>query len=377
MIRNLLIITLSITLISCFNGHKTSNLRQDADTVEIRYAKGFAIINHADYRQIDIYSPWTVNKGEIQQRYYLVARHSNTATPPDGIRVETPVKAWATSSCTHVGYLDALNELNNIKGVTNPSIIYNPTIRQGTKRKEITDIGDALNINTEILLRLQPDVLILNLIGANDKQAQHITSTGTTILYNNEWKEGTPLARTEWIKLIAAFCCKDSLADSVFNSVEQRYNAIRAEARNFAEHPEIMSGGNFRGTWYVPGGETYMGHLFRDAAAQYVFNDDKSTESIPLNMEQALLTFSHAGVWVGAPANSIEELIGQEARYNMIDAVHNGRVYNFYRRCKQGGANDFWETGVVRPDLILKDLVKILHTEYMPDDSLNFARRLL
>lgn len=369
-----MLLTLAV-LCGCHKHCGTTADSGHGDTLQLKYAKGFCLISHDGYRQLDIYSPWSSER-ELQQRYYLVARNSDAAVPLDGIRVSVPVKSWATSSCTHIGYLNAINETQNISGVTNPGIIYTQQVLDSIDTGQITDIGDALNINTEILLSLKPDMLILNLIGANDKQAQHITATGITILYNNEWKERTPLARTEWIKAMAAFCGKDSIADSLFNLIESNYLTISDDAQHYYKRPSLMSGGNFRGTWYVPGGQTYMGHLFRDAASAYVFDDDDSPESLPLSMEQALVAFADADVWVGAPARSIDELLKQDSKYGMLSAVKNKSVYNFYRRDKQGGANDFWETGVMRPDLILKDLVKILHPEYMPADTLNFARQL-
>lgn len=369
---------LSLSLLFASTGCRRAAVHNTADTavdtVILHYAKGFSIVNFENFRRIDIYSPWTAGK-TIQQRYYLVSDDS-ISTPSDGMRVHVPVGTWATASCTHIGFLGAVDELQRITGVTNPGIIYNDTIRSRYSRGLVTDIGDALNINTEVLLALHPDMLILNLIGSNDTQAGHISNVGTNILYNNEWKETTPLARAEWIKLFGAMSGKDALADSFFCEVEKRYTALCEHAGSMTRHPSLFSGGDFRGTWYVPSGNTYMGYLFADAGAEYAMSGNTSTESIPLTMEQALTHFAHADVWVGAPAVTYEELLAQQGRYNMLDAVKNHSVYNFYGRTKHGGANDFWETGVVRPDLILGDLLVILYGTAAPCDSLVFSKAL-
>ncbi len=379
MTRKCLVVLLALSAImmcSCHNNTKHHN-SQPISSVKLKYAKGFSIDNFAEYQRIDIYTPWNTDK-QIQQRYYLVSSDS-IEVPGDGIKLRIPIESWATASCTHIGFLCAIDEMEHIAGVTNPDIIYNDTVRQLYAQGAITDIGDALSINTEVVMSLHPDVLILNLIGSNDTQASHLKNAGVTLLYNNEWKESTPLARAEWIKLFGVLCCKSAKSDSLFSAIEQHYNSLRDRARHTnAPHPNIVSGGDFRGTWYVPSAKTYMGYMFADAGANYYFANDSTTESIPLTMEKALMCFSDADIWVGAPANSYEELLAQDSKYGMMKAVKNKKVYNFYARSRQGGANDFWESGVVRPDLLLQDLLIMLYGDSIGQGAqLTYSKPLL
>ena len=121
-----------------------------------------------------------------------------------------------------------------------------------------------------------------------------------------------------------------------------------------------MSGMSWRGTWYVPAGGTFMGNLFRDAGAQYKYEDDPSTSSIPLTMEQAIQDFAHADVWVGCEANSLTELVAIDNKHTWFKAYQTGKVYNFRRRALPSGANDFWESATVHPERVLEDLQKVL-----------------
>ena len=134
-----------------------------------------------------------------------------------------------------------------------------------------------------------------------------------------------------------------------------------------------MSGMSWRGTWYVPAGGTFMGNLFRDAGAQYKYEDNPSTSSIPLTMEQAIQDFAQADVWVGCEANSLKELEAIDKKHTWFKAFQTGLVYNFRRRALLSGANDFWESGTVHPERILQDLQYILEGD---TTQLHYAEKL-
>lgn len=134
-----------------------------------------------------------------------------------------------------------------------------------------------------------------------------------------------------------------------------------------------MSGMSWRGTWYVPAGGTFMGNLFRDAGAEYKYEDNPSTSSIPLTMEQAIQDFAQADVWVGCEATSLKELEAIDKKHTWFNAFQTGLVYNFRRRALPSGANDFWESATVHPERILQDLQHILESD---TTQLHYAEKL-
>ena len=160
-------------------------------------------------------------------------------------------------------------------------------------------------------------------------------------------------------------------ADSVFNEVESKYKELIAKSQ---EPIAIMSGNNFRGTWYVPSGLNYLAYLFKDAGASYPYYDDYSATSIPLTIEQTIRAFSEADVWVGAGGNSLAELEELDPKHTWFKAYKDGRVYNWRKQQLPGGPNNFWERGVVHPEEMLEDIIHILNNA--PDSLLHFANRL-
>ena len=374
MIRKVFLFLMLVCLfISCGNKNGNTSYFQVADSLRMQYAEGFVIRKFANYKEMIVYSPW--QKGSVYARYYLV-NDFKTKTPEDGTKVQIPLKTLAATSVTHFEFISLLNELETIGAVCSPTIIYNNKVSKRVGQGTISDLGDAFNINVEKTLQLKPEAVMMSGYNQNDPYAQRVIQAGIPVLFNNEWMETTPLARAEWIKFVAAFYDKESLADSIFNDIVLRYNDIKKKAQQIENKPRVMTGSNFRGTWYVPSGRNFMGKLFADAGADYFYANDTTAGSIPLNVETVLKDFSGADVWLNCNFNSIEELIKADSKHSFFRPVVLKQVYNFNKRLLPSTANDFWESAVARPDLLLSDVIAILHPELLPDYEFVYTEKL-
>ena len=365
--KHLLSILTILILVSCASKTpKTeSSVLSENERMPIYYAKGFDIFYEDNYKTVVVYNPW--NEGEIQQTYYLV-NNDTVQTPSDGIKILIPVDNVAISSSTHVEFLNLLGELSTVKGVCTPHLIYNDTLRSRYAAGQIQSLGDAHNVNLEQLMHLRPDVYFAASYNQQDEQAKRLQQSGVNLVFNNEWTESSLLARAEWLKFVAAFFNKEQLADSLFAQIERDYLAASAIAQSVDARPTVMAGGNFKGTWYMPSGASYMARLFADAGADYFYKDETSTSaSLALNFETVLTHFHDADVWLNAPTTTLDALYQMDSRHNLFRSAREGRVYAFYRRTLPDGANDFWESAVARPDLVLKDLIWALHPHLLPD----------
>ena len=344
---------------------KSQSIKLPTDTLNLKYSEGFNIYYYDNYKLIEIYNPWV--KNEIQQRLYLVSDNT-IKTPTDGIKILVPVHNIAISSSTHVEFLNILGKLSTVKGACTPHLIYNDSIRYNYANQKITPLGDAHNVNLEQLMHLKPDVYFAASYNQQDEQAKRLQQSGVNLVFNNEWTESSLLARAEWLKFVAAFYDKEQLADSIFSQIERDYLSASAIAQSVEVHPTVMAGGNFKGTWYMPSGSSYMGRLFADAGANYFYKTETSTSaSLALNFETVLSNFHDADIWLNAPTTTLDALFQMDSRHRLFRSAREGRVYAFYRRTLPDGANDFWESAVARPDLVLKDLIWALHPNLLPD----------
>ena len=330
-----------LLLTLCFVGCVKHSAEQSSAPEGNKYATGFQITPTDTGIVVEVFQPY--------QRLCVV----------------TPMQRIGTMSTVQVGFLDAIDAIDCLVAVCNPELIYTPV-----KGNEI-DLGDSMKPSAERVLQSNLDILLAVNYGQYDNlEAARLEKLGVPIIYINEWQEGSPLARAEWIRVLGALTGRLHEADSVFAEVENRYRSLVVER----EPVSIMSGNNFRGTWYVPSGKNYLAYLFKDACAQYPFYDDQRATSIPLTIEETLHYFSEADVWVGASANSMAELAALDEKHTWFKAYKNGRVYNWRKQSKEGGANNFWERGVVHPEEMLEDLIHILDNE--PDSLLHFAAKL-
>lgn len=369
----ILIFILLLVPSSCTKKERTETFIWEGDTLQLRYATGFAVYYHDNFKEVVVYNPWEV--GSIYARYYLT-KDKSCQTPENGMKVNIPLKTIALTSVTQVEFLNILEELNTVIGICSPDLVYNADIRKGVQNELIVNLGDAFSMNVEKTLMLNPQALMSSGYNQNDPNVTRISQAKIPVLYNNEWMENTLLGRAEWIKFVSAFYDKEVQADSIFTFIEQNYTEIKNMAGAVEVKPNIMAGSNFRGTWYMPGGKSFMGQLFADAGAGYYYADDTNSGSLPLSVETVIMNFAQTDIWLNCSFNSIEELLNTDPKYTLFRPVLQNEVYNFNKRTLPGGANDFWESAVARPDLLLTDVIAILHSSILPEYELMYAQKL-
>ena len=141
--------------------------------------------------------------------------------------------------------------------------------------------------------------------------------------------------------------------------------------------PSVLVGTPFQGTWHVSGGDGYQARLIADAGGAYLWSDDETRGVLSLDFETVYAEGLDADLWLHAYGwDSSESALRNDSRMADFAAFRDGRVYNNDLRISEGGGNDYWESGSLRPDLILADLVHILHPHLLPEHELYFHRRL-
>lgn len=369
-----LIILINLFSFSCKKQENKEAASEQPTTASesIKYARGFTIEKHPDYIQVKVENP---DNKTIYGNYYLI-KDASTKTPNDGNRIRVPIETIAATSCTHFEFFQLLGELDKITGICEKGRIFNNNILNKLTAGEITDLGDSFNINYERLLKLSPSAIMVSGLEQPDENNRRITQSGIPVLYNNEWMEASLLGRAEWIKFVAAFLDKSSEADSIFNAIERNYLNVCKLTENVENKPTIMSGSDFRGTWYAPGGKSHVAELYRNGGGTYFYQENTKTGSIPLTFESALKNFSDADIWLWCTYSSMKELTEANEKHRLFKAYQTGNVYNNMNRITKTGGNDFWESAVARPDIVLKDIIKILHPQLVTNHDLYYFKKL-
>ena len=343
----------------------------------IKHAKGFTIKRHENYKELSVIDPW--NKGQIFQRYYLIPRGSKgkQSLPTDGQVIEVPIRSIAALSSTQIGILNFLGVTDKIVAVSLPDKVYDIDLAKRVESGVVKTVGHGATLDFESIVDLAPELVMVAGFMKITNEEDKLIDAGLPVAFNIEWMESSPLARAEWAKFIAAFFNLEQKADELFNAVEKRYSDVKAEINQVKTKPDVISGYHYKGVWYMPGGQSYLAQLLRDAKGEYCWFSDSSQGSIPLSFEVVFEKQSGAKIWFGpAQCRSLKEMGELDERYTLFQAYKDGQVYSVTQRKNEKGANDYYESGVINPDLMLKDVAKILHPELFPNHELYFYQKL-
>lgn len=341
----------------------------------LNYAEGFRIKNFEGYKQIEV-----LNKGVLVNNYIL---YNEKLGKPQiklakAVYVKTPVKNVAAMSSLYVGFLERLNLTSSIKAVDNVDYISNKKVIDGVAAKTITQLAIAGNINEELTIALHPDLIINYGSGTSQSDKQEkLANAGIPIVYCLDHLETSPLGRAEWIKFIACFYEKEKEADSLFALTEQNYLALKDQAGQAKEKPSVLTELKLNDAWYVPGGKSFMASLINDANGVYCWANDTTVGSLPLSFEQVYEKASGADYWLNVLfCKSLNDIKKLDNRYTNFKAFKNKRVFNNDLLVTPKGGNAYWETGLIEPNKILNDMIKILHPELLKEKAFNYYHQL-
>lgn len=361
------------------NSHQrvvTAKEKQDFNIpVKVKYAKGFKVVNHKNFKEL-----YVVNLMQHDTLGSYIVALPNAVIPDSivkkGTLITVPAKDIVCLSAPQVGALELLNLREKLVGANGINYLWDSKLREKIKKGKIVEIGEGASINTEKIAAIAPELLMLN---SMDKAVakNRFEKLGTHIIYNDEWKERNLLARAEWLKFIALFFCRNSKADSLFQNMETNYNRIKTLATKVKKRPSVLYGQDFKGSWYIPQKQSYVVAAFRDANV-YFKASGKGSGSLPHSFEDVFATYHNADYWLTmySTANTLTDLKNTNERYAAFNAFKNGNVYNNNKRRNTSGGNDYWESGIYHPDILLKDYIKIFHPDLLPDYELVYWQKL-
>ncbi|EMR01218.1 ABC transporter substrate-binding protein [Cesiribacter andamanensis] len=342
----------------------------------IAHAQNFTLEYHPGYKLLQVKQPFP---GAIRPYTYLLLPRGQAL--PEGVAadavVRIPVQRLISLSTTHLPALDMLGETNTLVGFAQAEFISSPAQRQRLEGGQLTNIGSTQGMSPEQLLALQPDLIMAFGMGPDDGSLQLLHRTGVPVVLNADFLETSPLGRAEWIKFMAAFFNREQQADSVFGQIAHRYDSLKSLTRGVQQRPGVFSGLVYGDVWYMPGGQSWAAQFLADAGADYLWADTESAGSLPLPFEGVYGRAHAAPFWINvADTPSLRALAAADERYTRFRAWQQGQVYTYSRRKNPGGGLEYLELGYARPDLVLADLIRILHPELLPHHALYFYQQL-
>ncbi len=346
--------------------------------VEISHAQRFDITYRGDHKVVEVNRPWP----DAQKGFRYVLHQRGTEPPKrydDARFVEVPVPKIACLSSISVAFMRELGLLDKLAAVSSADRIYDKKVREGVEEGRIKAVGGNADINIERIMALRP--LLVATYGSGDPARDvhsKLTEADIPVAIQADFMERTPLGRAEWIKFLAAFLNKEKKAAEIFSAIEETYKRYSKLAKGAEEKPTVITGRNRGGTCWVPGGRSYMARFLKDAGANYLWGADTASGSIKVAFEAFYEKGHKAQYWVlnEAAWRSRDAMKSADDRYARFRAFQTGNVFDIWGRVGSDRSNDYFETGVAAPHLVLKDLIRIFHPDLLPQHEMLFYRRL-
>ena len=368
------------------------------------------------YAEAIIANPWKA--GTMLHRYILIpkgeegdktvamlARRRSTGARCTTDTVRTPVERSAVFIAPHCQLMYELGCQQAIRGVCDLNYINIPDVRKraasagnaasagkafagkasagkASAQNSIVDCGSSMAPDIERIIALKPEAILVSPF-ENSGGYGKLDKLRIPLIEAADYMESSPLGRAEWMKFYGMLFGKDKnisttaagkaseatlpascelRADSLFAQIEKEYLDLKAEAGKLPKGLSILTERKTGGVWYVPGGQSTIGILLKDANARYIFEDDQHSGSLAMSPEQILAKGSQVDVWAfkyfgGAPLSQAQ-LLQEYDGYKALAAFNRGNIYQV-----DTSTVPYFELTSFHPELLLREFIILAHGE--------------
>lgn len=367
----ILLLVLAV-LASCGDGK--ASVLAEGEVVPMRHATLLRMRRGQGYTYVGVVNPWDTTA--VLHSYVLVPREAGElpASLPEGDVVRTPVESAVVYSVVHCSLLEELGAYGAISGVCDLRYMSHEGIRRDVARGRIRNVGESSAPNVEALMELSPGAILLSPYQDSGSYGR-LSMLGVPLVECADYMETSPLGRAEWMRFYGLLFGRGEEADSLFGAVEREYERLHGLAARSGRRPSVVVDMKYGNTWYVAGGGSTTGRLLRDAAAAYVYADTDASGSLPLAPEAVFERAMDAEFWLVRYAQSADktyaEIAQEYANYARMRAFRTRNIY----ACNTD-LTPFYAETPFHPHLLLREYMKILHPELLPNDTLRYYHRL-
>lgn len=363
-----------LLLASCVSNKKTSLEAFNQDIYTPEYASGFKILGADNVQStlIQVFNPWQGAK-DVEMSYFISRNGEQAPAGFAGPTIPAGAKQIVCMSSSYIAMLDALGQVDRIVAVSGIDYVSNPYII--AHKDSIKDMGPEMNY--ELLLGLKPDVVLLYGIGdAQTAVTDKLKELSIPYMYVGEYLEESPLGKAEWMVALSELTDSREKGIEIFSEIPKRYQTLKDLTASVEQRPTVMFNTPWNDSWIMPSTQSYMAQLVNDAGADYIYKENTSNSSAPIGLETAYGLIQKADYWINVGmASTLDELKAVNPKFTDAKSVREKTAYNNNLRLTATGGNDYWESAVVRPDIVLRDLIHIFHPELV-SDSLYYYRHL-
>ena len=367
---------LLIFLCACVSPDQQSIRNNEVGKIQVnlKYAKRFEVWKKDEMVEVSVNS----GSGSHQpETYLLIPAGSSNMANIAGNTIKVPVKNLVVTSTSHIPFLSMLGVSEYLAGFPNTKYVSSATVRERIEMGLVKDVGTVNGLNFESLISLQPELVVSYASGADRTQLDQLNQSGIPYVLLQDFMEETPLGRAEWIKFMGLLTGRSAQADSVFDYIEKNYLDLKGLTDGLQEKPTVFSGILYGDTWFAPGADSFAAKFIEHAGGDYTWKDLNGSGSAELSLEAVFDRNMDTEFWIGAGQYTSKTALAEaDTRYSNFRAFQTDHVYNYHGSIGPTGGFEYFELGGARPDLVLSDLIKILHSDLLPEYQPYFYKKL-
>lgn len=343
----------------------------------VDHAVGFDVIVYKDFKILKLFSHY--NESSDTLHFLLKTKEAKIPSRFADLRqIITPVNRIALLHSSYISYFDFCKANDHLSSISEAKYVFDGDIFIAVEKGELPEVGYGESLDREKLLSLGTELVItVGFPNAPNKSEQVLKELGIPVLVFSDWQETSLLGRLEWVKVVAALTGKEQGTDFRFTEIEEQYHELANIAEYASTKPTIVCNLPYKGSWFVPGGNSYVSNLIADAGGTYLWSADPGTGAIQLDFESVYAKGMSAAYWINPDfANSRIDILDKDERLADFKSYKERRIYNNNKLVARGIANDYYESGITNPHVILADMIKILHPELLPDHQSHYYQQL-
>ncbi|CAA9201388.1 ABC transporter substrate-binding protein [Flavobacterium collinsii] len=342
----------------------------------IEYASGLSIVKHEGYSVVTVSDPWP----DAHAKFTYVLKEKE-AKVPDSLQkyttIKVPLESIVVTSTTNIPFLEMLEVENKLVGFPHTDYVSSEKTRALIDKGAVKNVGQNEKLNVEQLIELSPDLIVTFGVDNNNSMLDNLKKSGLNVLIQADWMEQSPLGKAEWIKLYGALFGKEEQAKELFDKIVLSYEQAKKLVAGKTATSSVLYGTMYQDVWYVAKGNSWVAQFMKDAQANYLWADLKGTGSEGLSFEKVLVKAKAANFWIASGSfKSLDEFGKINPHYTEFDSFKSKNVYTFEGKSGATGGTVYYELAPSRPDLVLKDYIKIFHPELLPSYEFTFASKL-
>ncbi len=332
------------------------------------------IIDHTSHYEVNI-SHYNSDRVDT----YILFENEAPKVTGDALLIQIPIDNVVCQGTGHVGYINYLQQEELITAVACAPYICSENISRRIVEDKIHVVGDNNGLNFELLQVLKPSLVLMNSFDdATERMIEQLQNNDIPVIVTTEYFENHPLAKAEWIKLYALLTGYKNI-DAKFNALSERYEkSKKMNSNDSTNKPKVFLGLPWKGEWFVAGGNSFQAQLIKDAGGEYVWDDLDSKGAQVIDIETVIEKCLFADFWMNpGDKQSIEQIVQLDERFSSFSAIQKNQVINNNKRLNSSlQGNDYWESGIMEPDSVLLDLIKLFGNVQKEHYSTKYYQKL-